>query len=291
MTDADSSYWNELEHHTDLAQIWQSHPLVRAAINTRISGDADIWPTTFLRRVVESEIPFGQCLSIGCGVGNLERDLLGQGIVGEITGVDVSSSCVTEANRLASESGHSSRVHYVRADALEILARSRNLDAIFFHESLHHFADPDEAMRLCGEALKPGGLLYLDEYVGPSRDEWRLSMMVRPNLAYYQLPAAVRRVGRIRPPINHEDPTEAVASSQILPAVRRYFDVELQKGYGGNLLALLYPNLLRPVPGDHEGAARFDSAIARLLRSEDRLLARGRESLHTVLLARPRRRG
>ena len=107
----------------------------------------------------------------------------------------------------------SNRIEYRCADAWKELEAARDLDAIFFHASLHHFDRLDEMARLLRRALRPGGLLYLDEYVGPSRDEWGLGDEINWNWHYYHLPKSVRRVGRIRPPINFEDPTEAIASS------------------------------------------------------------------------------
>jgi len=38
--------------------------------------------------------------------------------------------------------------------------------------SLHHFGHLGETMRLIARALGPGGLLIMDEYVGPSRFQW-----------------------------------------------------------------------------------------------------------------------
>ena len=141
---------------------------------------------------------------------------------------------------------------------------------------------------LLRRALKPEGLLYLDEYVGPSRDEWTLAHELRWNWHYYRLPKSVRRVGRIRPPINFEDPTEAVASSDILPAIAREFDLLEQRDYGGNLLSVIYANMYRPTSHPPSPRADFDGAIARLLDAEDALLADGEPSFHSVVLARPK---
>ena len=41
-------YWNSLDRHTDLREIWMSHPLVRRRINLLITGEENQWPTAWL---------------------------------------------------------------------------------------------------------------------------------------------------------------------------------------------------------------------------------------------------
>ena len=257
-------YWDQLEHHTDTSDIWMAHPLVRAAINRRITGDANVWP---LPQLLAGK-HFKTALSIGCGTGGLERSLTG--IAEDITGIDASETALAEAKRL----GPSIRYH--TADARTFLP-GRIYDAIFFHQSLHHFDRLDELMTLVHDALSPDGMLYIDEYIGPSRDEWTWSKLIKPNLAYRALPRGTRRAKIIRAPINYEDPTEAIRSSQIVPAIERRFRVTDRRNYGGHLLALLYPNMQRTSP-------RFDEAVAQLVAKEERTLDR---SFYAVISATP----
>ena len=265
------TYWDDISHHTDTSEIWMAHPLVRAAINRRLTDDPNVWPVPALldgRR-------FDDALSIGCGTGRLERSLIEAGAVTSMTGIDASESVLEEARRLGAG------IRYVAADAREFVI-GKTFDAIFFHQSLHHFDRLDELMSLVAAAIAPGGMLYLDEYVGPSRDEWSWAKLLKPNLTYRLLPRGTRRAKIIRAPINYDDPTEAIRSSQIVPAVERHFRITQRRDYGGNLLALLYPNMQR-------NSGRFDEAIARLIDAEDRLLAKGAPSFYSVLIANPRR--
>ena len=177
------------------------------------------------------------------------------------------------------------RIRYVHADARELLEGARGMDAIFFHASLHHFDRLDSLLAAVRRALAPRGVLYLDEYVGPSRDEWTWRHLLAWNAVYRSLPASVRRTKIVRRPINVEDPTEAVASSGILAAVGKHLRVIAQRGYGGNLLEPIYPSLLRPNQPGGPDAAVFDACVAMLLAREDRLLARGRASYFSVVVA------
>lgn len=279
-----ADYWNDLARHTDLDEIWMSHPIVRARINERVTGRPDVWPTGWLNEQLTGRLPLRRTMSIGCGIGNLERDLAGQGIVESCMGVDTADHCVNEATSRAREAGFADRLQYKRAEAREALAQASGLDAVFFHASLHHFDRHEELLRLVARALAPGGVLYIDEYVGPSRDEWGPTKLLLPNLAYRLMPSTVRRVRLIRAPINHDDPTEAVESSRILPAIERVFANVIRRDYGGNLLSLLYPSLRRPEPGSPERET-LNRAVIRLLDFEETLMRLRANTYFSVVLA------
>jgi len=272
------SYWGDLSHH-EWDGLWMSHPAVRARINSRVTGDSGLWPIQWLASIVPDRVPFPRALSIGCGVGHLERSLAELGLVRTVTGIDESEKAIAEARRGAV--GFEA-IRYECAEARDFLSRQKGLDAIFFHASLHHFDRLTDLLGLVRAALAPNGILYCDEYVGPSRDEWRWPHLVRWNLIYRRLPRGVRRTHLVRPPINRDDPTEAVESSGIVPAIEKHFRVLARKDYGGNLLAVIYPNL-RPRASSPE---LFDAAIAHLLDREDALLRR-EPGFHSVIVAQP----
>ncbi len=254
-----------------------AHPRVREAINRAVSGDPHVWPIAALRNLLGSRAPLRNPLSVGCGVGSLERSLIDEGVATQVTAIDVSESVIAEARSLAG--GRPITYHCV--DARQFLRdHPRRFNAVFFHQSLHHFTHLDELMMLVRQALLPGGFLYVDEYVGPSRDEWSALRLLAPNLAYRLLPRGTRRPWLVRAPINREDPTEAVESSAIIGAIERTFRVTHRRDYGGNLLAVVYPNLRLDAP-------RFDRAVDRLLRFERWLSRLGTRPFYTVMVAGP----
>ena len=121
------SYWDSLEHHTVLDDMWMSHPRVRERINIRVSGEPGTWTTTWLKNRLQPLLPLGRSVSIGCGVGNLERDLIRQGIVSEVTGIDVSEPCLQKALELAREAGYTSQITYECRDAHDWLRDASDL--------------------------------------------------------------------------------------------------------------------------------------------------------------------
>lgn len=274
------TYWEDLAHHGGAEchqHFWMAHPLVREAINRRVSGDPQVWPTTWFRRAFAERLPFRNALSVGCGAGDLERDLAANGAVTSIIGIDVVSAPLEAARSLAG----SLPIRYERADARDYLrAHPASFDAIFFHGSLHHFERVDEIMRLTREALAQDGVLFVDEYVGPSMHQWNALRLLPLNIAYYRLPRALRRPRLVRAPRNPEDPTEQIASADIVPAIERHFRTVARRDYGGNLLAVIYPNLEKNV-----SRAMLDAAVARLIGWEDDMLRAGARSHHTVIVA------
>jgi SAM-dependent methyltransferase len=259
-----------------------NHPSVRAAINRRVTGNPELWPIAWLPQIAGARIPFERAISIGCGLGHFERSLAQLGIVKRVTGVDSSASAIEQARRSASDLAGS--ISYRAGDAWSILRGSRDLDAVFFHASLHHFRRLPEFLGLVLGALARHGILYLDEYVGPARDEWTWRHLFAWNRVYRGLPTAVRRTRVIRRPINRRDPTEAIESSGIVAAVEEHFRIVARRDYGGNLLAPIYPSLRRPDQPGGPPAGVFDAAVELLLEYEETLLRR-EPSFNTVIVA------
>ena len=284
------SCWDDAARHVPSELFWLADPLVRAAVNRRVTGDPGLWPIPWFARRVRDRLPFARALSVGCGAGALERGLVREGVVDRIVGVDAALAPLAEARRAATEAGAGRRIAYVAGDAEDLLEAPARWDAVFFHGALHHFRDVAGTLARVRRGLKPGGLLYLDEYVGRSRGAWRPWHLLAANLAYRLLPRGVRRTRIVRSPVTDEDPTEQVDAGSIRAAVAEHF-VELERReYGGNLLLLVFPSLRRPGPGgpSPEVLAR---AVRRLIALEDRLLrwSRPERSFHAVVWAEPRR--
>ena len=284
------SYWDKADHHSGgavMTNFWMAHPLVRRYINESVTGDAERWPLEWFADEFRERLPFENVLSIGSGGGDLERDLVRKKVARHVTGIDVAKEIVEEARRRAEAEGIGD-VEYFAGDAREFLRRNAGrYDAIFFHGALHHFDRMRELMQLVAGALVAGGTLYLDEYVGPSMHQWNVRRLLLPNLVYRLLPSRARRPRLVRAPVNPHDPSEAICSAEIVPEVLRCFRVEARRDYGGNLLALIYPNLRKPEEPEALPRAAFDGVVEELIRREKRLL-RAAPSHHTIIVATPR---
>lgn len=280
-TEAARRFWDEGAPGEPENHYWGAQPLVRRAINRRVTGDPNTWPMEwFASRYAARSAELG--LSIGSGSGLLERDVVAKGICRQIEGVDFSPEAVAEARRSAQESNLSGSLTYRVADINALALPSDRYDIIFFHGSLHHVRSVERTLAQVRKALKPGGLLYLDEYMGPSRSEWTDAEWSFARSAFDALPSELKNRSELMIPIPMDDPLESIRSSAILPETRRAFRVLEDRPYGGNILWFVFPCLdMKALRED-----RTD-ALSKLIALEDHLLERGWvESYYRVIVGR-----
>lgn len=274
------------------AAFWLADARVMQWVNRKVSGQPGIWPLSwFLLGLPEGQTPVRHAVSIGCGPGNLEREVLRHQVAVHVTGVDISPVSLEMARRLAHEAGYASRITYVLSDAETWLRGRPGLqgsvaDLIFFHSSLHHVASLETVLGLCAEKLRHGepGLLYLDEYIGPSRDEWQLGHLGYAASLYDRVPMELRRFRTLRPPVAYQDPTEMIRSSEIMEVVRDHFEVLKYKPYFGNVVMPLISGIR---PSGLEDP-RLNDLLMQAMQLEDYLVGQGLlEPMHAVIVGRP----
>lgn len=260
-------------------QTWMGEEVVRRYINISVTGSPDLWPIEWLSTRVAS--PFACAVSLGCGEGALERDLLAKRLCAHILGIDISQEALALARARASGL---TGVEYRQGNLNKLELPADSFDAAFFHQSLHHVENLDSCLSVTASALHPEALMYFDEYVGPSRSDWSMALIEGASEVFERLPAAVRRSRRLKLPIDWRDPTEAVRSSEILEAIARYFEITLRRDYGGNFLSVIYPHLRL----EHLAFDERASLLQSLVDAERAYLAAGHESYYAVLVAMPR---
>jgi SAM-dependent methyltransferase len=258
-----------------------SEEVVRRYINNSVTGSPDLWPIEWLRNLVPS--PFASALSLGCGEGALERDLLSKNLCARLLGIDISAEALALAREKARVTGLTG-VEYREGDLNKLDLPPSSFDAAFFHQSLHHVEDLNFCLSATVSALRPGSIVYFDEYVGPSRADWSMALIQGASEVFERLPAAVRRSRRLKLPVDWRDPTEAVRASEILEVVSRHFEITHRRDYGGNFLSVIYPHLRLASLAAEARAALLQS----LIDAEREYLAAGHASYYTVLIAVPR---
>jgi hypothetical protein len=95
-----------------------------------------------------------------------------------------------------------------------------------------------------GQALKPGGYFFLDEFIGPSRFQWTDVQLDSMNDGLDRLPKELRRrisdrkkfkervVRETVQEVIASDPSEAIRSSEIVPLLGQQFEILETKGFG-----------------------------------------------------------
>ncbi len=203
---------------------WMGLLPVRLHINELIGGEERKWPIEWFESWLQGR-KFCRALSVGCGAGALERQLIERGLCQQIDAFDGSITSLHIACSAARQAGLADRIRYFAADFNRCALPRHAYDIVFFHQSAHHVTALEELFSQLLTALKPNGLLYLDEYVGPSRFDWNDSLLAAQRAFYECLPRAMRAADRLPLPIQQDDPSEAVRSGDIESRLKIGFEI------------------------------------------------------------------
>jgi len=241
----------------------------------------------------------GAWLSLHCGGGELELLATQRGLFATLDGFDPSPGAIAAAQAWV-------QFHGVGGIRFEVggvpdLALARGAyDVVLSQYSLHRLSDPDAFFARLDEALRPGGWLILNEYVGPKYFQFtarqlriveELLAILPPRLRVHS-PGGGQKTLHIPAPVAHfleTAPLEAVSSEELVAALSRRFDLESRRDYGGSILN----PLLAGIAGNFDSASADDLTILRLLAVIERLLLReaALPSDFALLVARKRPAG
>lgn len=263
---------------------WMAHPRVVARLNHKASGDEGKDAYGHLQDLLTRRgrrLPLARVASLGCGFGALERGLASIRMATRIEGYDIAEEAVAGARALAVAQGLDA-VHYEVADLEQLVLPEAAYDLVVGFQSIHHVNDLDRLFAMVRRALRPGGVFHLHEYVGPDRFQWTDAQLFHMNQflqtlpeRYHRLPNRVLRGPRERPRAEDViacDPTEAVHSSLIIPALERHFQVIDRRALGGALLHIGLSDIAQNFSTDRpEDMAHME----RFFDLEDRLMAEG----------------
>jgi len=281
-SDRAARYWDHHHHVVEDPLFWMANPLCRAAINRRVTGDPNLWPLDWFAREF-SHVGIRQGLSLGCGMGSLERSARRIGLCESILGLDFSTESLGEGRRRA-RAEDVRGLTYAAADLNDPDFGVSAFDVVFIHQSLHHVVQVERLLDAAAACLRPGGMLYLDEWTGPSQDEWTPALLRRATTLYAAAPSSWRNHHRLKPPISVDDPSEAIRSSAILPAAHERFRTLVERPYGGQLVALILSQMNALAAAD----PAFPRAVAHWLALEDDEIAKDpSSSFHTVAVLMP----
>jgi SAM-dependent methyltransferase len=255
---------------------WMDDPRVRESINEQIGGETPMAAGDWFLKHLNGRT-FERGLSIGCGTGKLERAAIHLGVCKRIDALDGSVHSLRVARHEAAQLGYAERIHYFASDFNRPVLPRNTYDIVFFNQSLHHVGKLEKLFRAVLAAMTPNAVLYLDEYIGPSRTQWNDDVIAPHRAAFAALPGDVRKSDFLPLPIQADDPSEAIRSGEIVEQLAIGFTIEEMRGYGGNLLAVLYPQI--------DWTKANPDLIPHLI-AQDRVMA-GNGSYYAVIVAHP----
>ena len=292
-----SDHWDEWQRsrpaEQNLYADWGDHPTVFRAVMRHTFGHEDENFFSFLK-AHHPACAQAHELSLCCGDGAFEQQLLAQGVFGRITGLELS------AERIAH--GRARQVpalDFLQQDVNSGAFGERCFDVVFAKAALHHIQDLETALAGILRCLKPDGLLVTIDFFGPSRFQWTDAQLQACNDFWRErVPPGLQREpdGSPTPPIGRPsvedmialDPSEAARSAELHALVHRHFEVLEDRALGGTVLNLLLYG---------QRVNRFDAAdplhnavLEEAVGLERQLMAQGRlGSDFRFMVARPRR--
>jgi len=213
-------------------------------------GKAAHWIRFCLDEYLPGALPVERMLSIGCGDGNLELHLAGFNAFQNFDAFDIAEGAISAAKSRAKEAGVAN-VNFEVQDVNQLILPESHYDAAWFNMSLHHIEALEHTCSQVSQALKPGGFLFVNEYVGPSRFDFtarqkRVLALVNELIPakYLRLPPpaeGIRSDAPIPDPaeVSRVDPSEAVRSAEIMEVLSRYFDIQMVHPICGTILQFL----------------------------------------------------
>ena len=222
----------------------------------------------------------GPWLSLGCGAGAQEMLVMERGLADRIDAFDRAPEAIEAANRIRDERGFQGLMFSVEDVAVMHLPESE-YDVVITSFELHRAEDLEATLRKISAALKPGGWLLANEYIGPKRFQFSDRQLrivedllsITPQHLRHDYVSHQRKdmfVPRPEAFWVEQAPLEAVSSEIIVPTIERLFtDVDVRP-YGGTILN----PYLEHIVGNFDPASEADMTILRLVMYVERLMLR-----------------
>jgi SAM-dependent methyltransferase len=261
---------------------WWSIPAVLRRWNKLVTGDEQLDHYRWLadRYLPRSDL---RALSVGCGEGARELRWARTGRFRSVLGIDLSPYAIDSARRAASAASLADVVRFEVGDLADPTVAGREpFDVIIGEHSIHHLSPLREVLQSLRQRLVPGGLVLIDEFVGPSKFQWTQAQLDWINRLLPQLPERLRRrqdgslkhreyrPSRLYMRLN--DPSEAVESAAIVPLLDELFERVELRPYGGAILHMLLSKIGHHFQDDDAEAMHWLQQLATI---EDECMARG----------------
>ena len=198
--------------------------------------------------------PFGDAAVLGCDEERFDRRWLERGGSRTLDVYDLSAEVIGTVRRRLGPLA--ARVRFVQTDLNFAELPAARYDVIWSSGCLHHVVNLEHLLAQVERALRPGGLLALQDYVGERRLQFSAARLARINAILHAVPPRWRRHGveRIEPPHTSVlSPFCAVRPEALLPLAAARFDL-VSRRFAGSLFPL-------DIHLDLDAIARADPAL------------------------------
>lgn len=241
-----AEYWDRwhltTEHHR---AEWTCHPFVLERLHRDILG-ANSPEEWFINTYIKGR-RLSRAMGVGVGTGGMEIRMLAHGAVEQFDLYEISQASLDRAREDARILNVEHRARYICEDFTRVSLEPNSYDLVTFSASLHHMDPLDRTLEAVFAALKPGGMLFAFEYVGPNRFNYPKEHTVIAERLYDVLDPSLKRWPSIpltwpKPEeVIAADPTEAAHSEEIPATLRRIFPrLDVKHTYGSLCFILFW---------------------------------------------------
>jgi SAM-dependent methyltransferase len=285
-----ASFWDEnAGRHCEPFAHWESPAPIQHALNKLVTGDIAIPPPSWFMRHYG---PFAHVADLGCSIGILVHVLLDGDPRQTVDAYHISTASLARAaERIKTHCGTTERCRFLPIDLNKDILPEAAYDAVLTNGTMHHVENLDFCFRNIARSLRPGGYLWLNDYVGPNRFQWSNTQMRLADELLALVPKAWRQRDKVARcdarALRARDPSEAVTSQHIEAALAAHFEIVQKWPRGGTLLAPIFGSgCLDPAMADSpEGLA----ILAAMFEAEQDLIRDGAlPSDSYVYIAKPR---
>lgn len=273
---------------------WWQEPLIYKHINASIYNEnGKVGP---IHKAIDEYgiFPCKSAVSVGCGIGSKEIDLVNRGLVEHFDLYELSPDRIEKGKDIAEQLGLEKQINFRLGDAFEMESRSEIYDLVYWNNSLHHMLNVRDAIKWSQRVLKVGGGLFMDDFIGPSRFQWtdkqlEIGSRVRqcfegtdylnhPTRVATKIPTKVKRP-TVQGMID-ADPSEAADSGRIVECLRDFFPSVEISYTGGVVYGNAINDLMANIDNENE------PHILRLLLLIDDLSSQLGENFYAVAMAK-----
>ncbi len=188
--------------------------------------------TALSRLLAKHQLKPARGLSLGCGAGRAERQLLGAGVCSRFHGIDIAPDAVASAEQIAAEMGLA--ITYEVQDINFVTLPPESYDLIIAQTSLHHVLRLEHVADEISKCLASGGLLWIHDYIGESQLQYSdkrleiindLLKLLPAKLRFNHLKRTVHKAVSRKDPGTLVSPFESIRSGEIREIFLARFDV------------------------------------------------------------------
>lgn len=220
---------------------WMGHPYIVKTFNKKIyEYNSEVWGDGLLGYIKSTYLKnnrvFKKAVSVACGNGRKEIELVREGFVDHLTIYEISAKKIRSGQKTVSQLGLEKKVKFIHGSAFDLVKEKAQFDLVLWLNTLHLMEDTPKAIRWSHDVLLPGGFFVMDGYVGPNRFQWSRVVMEACNKSRERFSGDVykRTDDQKKRPlklhvidprlVEKENPNEAVDSARIMTTISDLFE-------------------------------------------------------------------